>query len=595
MRKFVIGLLIFVAVLVGGVAFAVMNVNGLLEENRERLSGIASEAVGRSVEFSKAEVAFSRGLSIRIDGLRISEDPRFGEGEFIALDSAFVDIEIWPALRRELAVSGVRLDRPTIRVISTAEGLNFSSIGGADPDADPDASSPAPESPEPGESENLAIAIAAFQISEGTVLIEDRTADPPLALTIHDFESSGTDLSLEGPVNIAFSGSLRPTAGPAAKQAALTSRFRGRIELADLASGAGGLRIFSQSFHPLLLGVALEEGDVVERIENLDLDIGLPVDAATSGYAISLQSSGGRLGGFDFKNLDVKLRYRGSTAEIKRLVVGVVGGQIELAGDMRFGEANASPFKIDTQLKDLDADELTSILLDLPRGYVSGRIDGDVKLAGDSLEWETLKRSLAGQIDLEMGKGALEKVNLLDDIVARLVKDPGLGQLIATSIRDVTPNSVKGDRTKFDKVNLSLRVADGAVHADTVELEAEDFLVSGLGKAGLDGNLSGKGKLLFSESVSKKIRKKTDGLSALLGDGKRIELPLDLGGTVTSPRLRPDTRSLAAKSRTNVTIELTNKASKALSKVLFGKKKKKKKKAESAKPAEPDTSSAGGD
>ena len=44
MRRLAIGLALLVAILVAGLVLAVMNVNGLLEENRERLSQLASDA-----------------------------------------------------------------------------------------------------------------------------------------------------------------------------------------------------------------------------------------------------------------------------------------------------------------------------------------------------------------------------------------------------------------------------------------------------------------------------------------------------------------------------------------------------------------------
>jgi uncharacterized protein involved in outer membrane biogenesis len=566
MHKFIIGIVILLALVVGALVLAIMNVNGLLEENHDRLSELASEAVGRAVHFEKAEVAFSSGLAVRIDGLRIAEDPRFGESDFVVLDAAFVAVEIWPALQRRLEISGVRLDRPTIRVIQTAGGFNFSSLGASEEGVD---SKQAESPPGPEEAGNLAVAIAAFAISQGTVVVEDRSADPPLALTIEEFESSGTDFSLDGPIDIAFSGRIRPTTG----HASTASRIRGRIEIHDLESGAGRLRLSSPDFRPGLLGVELEEGDIAERLEDLDLDLGLPADAVSTGYPIALRASAGRLGGFDFADLDAKLRYRGSTAEIERVVVGLAGGSVELAGKMTFGEPGRSPFELDTKLEDLDADELASILLDLPRGLVSGRIGGDVTLSGESLEWETLKRSLAGAIQLEIGKGALENVNLLDRLVAQLVADPGLGQLAAMSIRDVAPASLQGDRTPFDNVNLAFTVANGALNVEALELKTRDFLVSGLGTLGLDGSISMDGGILFSEALSQKILAKADRLAPLLAEGDRVEFPLLLGGSVHSPRLEPDLTALVERARSDASGQLRQEASRELSDALFGKKK----------------------
>lgn len=568
MRRLLIGLVLILFVVVGGLTLAVMNVNGLLEENHERLSRLAGDVVGRDVRYDKAEATISQGLSIRLDGLHLSEDPRFGQADFLALESAFVDVKIWPALQRRLEVSGVRLDRPTIHVIQTAAGFNFSSLGQSPAPADPKAATPMAGS----ESQNFVVAIAAFEISDGTILYEDRTADPPLNLTIENFDSSGVDLSLQGPLELAFSGRLHPTRG----DATLASSIRGRVEILDLATGAGGIRLTSQTFFPLLLGLDFEEGPAVERLENFDLDVGLPADAATKGYPISLRASGGRLAGFDFLDLDAKLRYVGSRAEIKRLVIGLAGGKIELTGNISFGTPGHSPFHLDTKLSDLDVDQLGAMLISLPRGFISGRIGGDIDLSGKSLDWATLKESLTGQVRLEIGKGALENVNLLNHLTSSLVRDPGAGQLMANSLREVAPAAVQGTRTPFQNVDLNLKLQGGTLNVETFALEAGDFSLAGLGRVGLDGSLSANGKLEFSEAISKQIFAKADRLAPLFGKGTRIALPLQMRGTLGSPNLRPDLTALAAQARANATAEVTSEASRQLSTALFGKNKKKK-------------------
>ncbi|MEE8165451.1 MAG: AsmA-like C-terminal region-containing protein, partial [Myxococcota bacterium] len=561
MRKLVIGIAVLLTLVVGALALAVTNVNQLLEENRDRLAALASDTAGRAVRFDRAEVAFSQGLVIRLDGLRVGEDPRFGESDFLALDSAVVGVEFWPALSRRIEVSGVRLEGPTIRLIQTAEGFNFSSLGAAERGSDS-----APDSSQ--ESQPLALAIAAFEIRAGTIVFEDQSTDPGLSLTIEDFETSGTDLSLDGPVAITFSGLLRSTQG----DSRIASLFEGQLEIEDLDSGAGRLRLRSPSFHPLLLGLQFEDADRIERLDAVDLEIGLPGNSVASSYRISLDSSAGHLAGFDFEELHVKLGYGESKLELERLTIGLAGGKVEVSGDMTFGEAGRSPFDLETRLRDLDLGELVAILLERPRGLVSGRIDGDVSLSGDSLEWETLKRSLAGKVRLEVGQGALENTNLLSSLVNRLVADPGLGALAAQSIRDVAPTALQGDRTTFDSVILALDVAQGAIRADALELETDDFTIRAAGTLRLDGAVSGKGTIRFSEDLSRKILAKAGQLAPLLGEGDVVELPLRLGGSASSPSLRPDLNALAANARASATQEVTARAAQKLTDAIFGKK-----------------------
>jgi len=571
-KKLVIGAALGIVVLVAVGVFAFFNLDALLDRNRDRIASLASEAAGRKVDFEKASVAFSKGLAIRIDGLRVAEDPRFGETDFLALDAGFVEVALWPLLRNRVEVRGVRLERPVIQIVQTKRGYNFASLGESAVEAKPPADA-APATP-------VALVIAALAIEDGTVVYRDRTAKDGLALTLEDFESSGTNLTLDGPLAIDFAGLLRPTEG----DAALASRIEGEVAIRDRSTGEGELHLESPSFAPQLVGVDLSEGDEIERIEDLDVTIGLPANADASGYPIALSAKAAKLAGFALDSLAGKLVYRSSARdsklEIEHLETGMAGGRAELAGDVAFGAAGQSPFDLDLKVQALDSDELAHVLLGVPRGVVSGRIGGEFDLAGQSLDWETLSRTLAGRVRLEVGEGALESVNVLNALATRLVGDPGVGQVLANSLREAAPDALSGDRTPFDLLRLALEVEDGRLRADELRIAAKDFGLAASGALGLDGVLAGDGRLQFSPELSKKILKKADRFAPLLADGDLAVLPLRLGGRLSAPTLRPDLSALGSQARDVATEELKEKAAKKLTDVLFGKKKNKNRTAE---------------
>ncbi len=564
MRKLAIGAVIGGILLIAVVVLAFLNLNTLLEQNRDRIATLASDAAGRRVEFEKASVAFSNGLAIRIDGLRVAEDPRFGKTDFVVLETGYVQVALLPALRRRIEVSGIRLVRPTIQIIQTKKGYNFSTLG----DSHTKTAAPEPKSDTPP----MALVVGALAISDGTVVYADRTAKDGLALTLEDFESSGTNLTLDGPLAIEFSGRLRPTQG----DGSLASEILGELEISDRESGAGELHLKSPSFAPLLLGVDLSEGDDREQLEALEVTIGLPADADKSGYPIALRAKAARLAGFDLEAIDGKLVYRDSKLLIDRLALGLAGGQAELAGNLAFGAQGKAPFDLDLKVRELDSDELAHVLLGVPRGVVSGRLGGEFDLAGKSLDWATLERTLAGRVRLEVGSGALESVNVLNALTTRLVGDPGVGQFLGNSLRELAPDSMKGDRTPFDRLRLALEVEDGRMRADDLQIVAKDFALAASGVLGLDGMLDGDGKIRFSPELSKKILKKADRFAPLLADGDIAVLPLRLGGKLSAPFLRPDLSALGSHAREVAGDELTEKAAKKLTDAIFGKKKNKK-------------------
>lgn len=563
MKKVLIGLVLVLAVVAAAGVFAFFNLNRLLDENRDRLAGLASGALGRKVEFEKASAAFSKGVAIRIDGLRIAEDPKFGKTDFLVLETGFVDVALWPLLQKRIEIQGVRLERPVIQLIDTKKGWNFSTIGeseaGAEKPAEGEAAGPA-----------LALVIGALGIRDGTIVYRDRTAKDGLALTIEGFESRTTgNLTGDGPLAVDFSGRVRPTKG----DASLASRLSGRLDLTDRKAGAGKLHLESPSFAPRLVGVELSEDPAKERIEGLDLSIGLPADASKTGYPIALSAKSAQLAGFALDGIEGKLVYHGSKLAIERFKTGMAGGHADLAGTLAFGAPGKAPFDLKLAVDALDSDELAHVLLGVPKGTVSGRIGGQFDLAGRSLDWETLKRTLAGNVKLAVEGGALETVNVLDALATRLVGDPGLGQLVASSLREAAPDALRGERTPFDVLRLAVALQNGQLSADNLEIAAKDFGLKAAGALGLDGKLDGDGRIRLSPEISRKILKKADRFAPLLADGDSVVLPLSLGGKLSSPFLRPDLSALGSHAREVATQELEEKAAKKVTDLLFGKKK----------------------
>jgi uncharacterized protein involved in outer membrane biogenesis len=572
MRKVIIGLAILFVLLIAILILAIWNVNTYLEHNRETFAGMASDAAGREVSFEGAKVAFASGLAIRVTGLRVAEDPRFGQVDFLSLDEAYVGVRILPALQQRIEVSGIRLDAPMIRVIQTADGFNFSTLGGG---AEESSGETAVEEPGPPAEEGapLALAIAVLEIVDGSIFYEDRTSPDGLFLVIDEFKTSGTDLALDGPISIDFSGLAR-----SAKEAdaGIESRLEGEVRLESLNLMAGTVRLKSPSFHPAIFGVRLEEGDVVERIDSLEIEAVLTADPAKSGYPVQIRSEEARLAGFDLDSIDIDVVYRdsprGSEIQIDQVLIELAGGSVDLSGDAVLGEPSRSPFDLRTEIRELDSGELAAALLGLPAGMLSGKLGGNIALQGDSLEWESLKRSLRGSLDLQIGEGALEQANLLNSLVGRLLADPGFGQLVAGSIRDVAPDALEGDRTPFEAIDMALEIADGAIRAKDVSMKTNDFALQTEGRVGLDGAISADGTIRFSEDLSRKILAKADRLRPILSDGDTVELPLRVGGTTDAPSLVPDLAALSEKATAGAKEELTNRAAKELGDALFGKK-----------------------
>src|SRR3990172_920872 len=125
-------LLALVALAIGiglALALVVQNLDALLDAQRDRIAERAEAVLGRKVEFGRVRVSLGAALAIRVEDLRIADDPDFSKEAFLGADSLRVRLKLLPALRGEGAIDEVSLDAPSIGVIGTSRGLSPASLG----------------------------------------------------------------------------------------------------------------------------------------------------------------------------------------------------------------------------------------------------------------------------------------------------------------------------------------------------------------------------------------------------------------------------------------------------------------------------------
>jgi AsmA protein len=131
MRKTLTVTGIVLLVLIAVTALALINLNGLINRNKDYLLARAQESLGRNVAVGEIGVTLWGGIGVRLKEFSIADDPSFANDSFIRAADLQVNMKLMPLLRKELQVSKVILHRPVINVIRDPQGrFNFSTIGG---------------------------------------------------------------------------------------------------------------------------------------------------------------------------------------------------------------------------------------------------------------------------------------------------------------------------------------------------------------------------------------------------------------------------------------------------------------------------------
>ena len=155
-------------VVAGGLgAFALSNLEGWLNDNREWISEQAEASLGRPVSFEQVGVSLGLGLGVEVTGLRIADDPSYAEEDLVSIDEARIGVRVLPALQGRYEISHVTLVRPDVRIVKTDAGLNIEALGGGASEE------------EPADASGSAALVALTNIESGRITFTDRTVDPP--------------------------------------------------------------------------------------------------------------------------------------------------------------------------------------------------------------------------------------------------------------------------------------------------------------------------------------------------------------------------------------------------------------------------------
>ena len=82
MRKwYIAGALLLV--LCAATVVALLNLNGLIKQNREFLLAQAEQALGRKITAGDFELTILHGIGLEVKDFALADDPAFSSGEFV--------------------------------------------------------------------------------------------------------------------------------------------------------------------------------------------------------------------------------------------------------------------------------------------------------------------------------------------------------------------------------------------------------------------------------------------------------------------------------------------------------------------------------
>jgi uncharacterized protein involved in outer membrane biogenesis len=249
-----------------------------------------------------------------------------------------------------------------------------------------------------------------------------------------------------------------------------------------------------------------------------------------------ISSARGTINDMSYTDLQAAFSTAGQVVTIDSFGLKALNGSVQGRGQYDMRET-APRFTATTQVRGVDLAELLRWAAPAVPRHLRGGINLDLNLAGSGNSWEEIQRSVSGQGQAEITRGALLDVNVAESALAGLTHVPGLPMLISPRVRNKYPVLFATRNTEFSQLKGSLALRNGKIQLDNLLVAATDWVARGQGWVGLDQSLDMRTVVLLSRELSTDLIADVKGLKYLTNKEGRLEIPVALTGTL--PRVTP--------------------------------------------------------
>lgn len=218
-----------------------------------------------------------------------------------------------------------------------------------------------------------------------------------------------------------------------------------------------------------------------------------------------------------------------------------VRGRVTLPGPGREGAVE----QLTVQLDAVPLEQLRPLRPDEP--HVRGRLTLRLQGGTHTLDPARVAQALSGSGTLRVAEPVLVHLNLLREVFARLSMLPGLMETLQARLPAEYQAKFSSPDTRFDPIELSVALADGAFRLQPTTLGTDVFHLVAGGSVGLDGALRLNGLLRIEPAFSSALIISVHELRLLTNPQGELEIPLLLSGSLPRVAVAPDLNYVASK------------------------------------------------
>lgn len=615
MKKIAIALAVLLLLAIGVVAYAVINVNSLIDDFKPRVESAASDAVGAPVTLGTITVGLFPPISLRVESVAVSGE----EEEGLTLRDVSMRAKLLPILFGNLSIAAVVVEEPDVTLLMDEDGIRVAGL--------PQSEESEEEAPDSGESSALPdFALSALEIRNGSVLFRDLTTDTEYP--VRELDTKMTLLSANNRITLdrlEASGAVLENIGFSADgDRVIVDMDTGAVEIDTLVARLLGNRLDIAG----TLDAADPEKRVMVTAKAIKLDTLGPVYDEFAPDVNDMQVTGDvacdlAVSYPDKKTMTISgaLTPSNVAAVVSGIEVKEAGGVIDIETDLTRYTAASDEIALqvmDSPLKAAFEAEMEGENLKVKTARIdgfSGRVDAaaDVVLAetvsfGSTFSGEEvaigevlaalvpdsqfditgtvsefngavagqvtddLTQTLKGDVTVAMNDGRIHDLNLAAMVLKSVTDLP----VIPGSLYNLVPQNMisefERDYTVINTLTGKFNVADGAMSTDNLLLVSNRFDLAGKGSVGFDYKTDLETRIIFGQELSQRLVGNVQEASLLLNEKKRLGFPVAIRGTLPKVTVYPDVKNLAKEGAKKIVQQevdkLKQEADKAVKKEL---------------------------
>jgi hypothetical protein len=257
----------------------------------------------------------------------------------------------------------------------------------------------------------------------------------------------------------------------------------------------------------------------------------------------AVSSKNGSVTNIDYTDFNADVKVTPTTTTITSYSAKALGGSVSGRGTMQPKE---SKFDVTTKVENVNLAEYFRYKAPALAGMMVGRISGDIQVAGAGKDWTQIARNLTGKGNALVLEGALTNMNIASEIVSSIQGLPMVPPDITQRMKARNPKLFSENKTVFQNLSSQFQIANGRIITPNLKLATAEFALSGDGWFSLEKEMKLSSTLTLSPKMANDLAAEVPAVKYIQGPDGRIQVPLDLTGSVLNPTIKVDSAEMTA-------------------------------------------------